>query len=285
MELDRQERVAVARFFAKRFPGESEREEIARAAGLPRHPTPATSTEAAWERLLQEAEARRALGRLGRAAVAQAPGDANLARAASLLGTGEPRLRGLALGALLLGVPVAVVGLVGVVAWWAGSFSPSPAEAAPRVEAAAGDLEQRIDAPAVASDASAERPDPSRTAGSQVDEQVPVQAAPTAARTEGRRVGLADGEVGRCAAADGGLVGYWWAGEQAPGGVGDVVTVSQHANVRAWAPSEANGFDLSGPVRCVLAAGDRVRVREAPIRVAGGAVWVPLHTGDLLTGG
>ena len=66
MELDASERAAVAAFFAKRFPSEAERLELARRAGLSVLTTPVSSPATGWERVLVEAQRRGRLGRLAR---------------------------------------------------------------------------------------------------------------------------------------------------------------------------------------------------------------------------
>lgn len=86
---------------------------------------------------------------------------------------------------------------------------------------------------------------------------------------------------GRCAGMAGEVVGYWYAGEQAPGAM---ATLERMVNVRADYPSRDNGWDARAHIRCVLHPGDRVRVSEAPVRVDGGRYWVPLVAGDLLAG-
>ena len=86
-----------------------------------------------------------------------------------------------------------------------------------------------------------------------------------------------------CVTDAGEVVGYWYAGETPPGTEGELVTMPHAVNVRATFPHDSNGYDASGTVTCVLEEGDRVRLSKAPVRVAGGAWWVPLVTGDLET--
>ena len=86
---------------------------------------------------------------------------------------------------------------------------------------------------------------------------------------------------GRCTAEPGEVVGYWYAGRNAPGSAGQTITMDRSVNVRADYPDAHNGYDARSPVRCVLKAGDQLVLTQAPISVPGGAYWVPLVTGDL----
>lgn len=88
--------------------------------------------------------------------------------------------------------------------------------------------------------------------------------------------------TGRCTDPQGGIVGYWYAGRQSPGQVGDTVHLARSINVRNAFPSADNGWNSGGRIRCVLRPGDQVRLSDQPIEVSGGAWWVPLHTGDLI---
>ena len=92
------------------------------------------------------------------------------------------------------------------------------------------------------------------------------------------------GTVQRCARDPGTLVGYWYAGPQAPGEAGDTITVATSVNVRLDYPRQDNAFDTRSPIQCALGVGDQVLLREAPIAVPPGAWWVPLYSGDLYHG-
>ena len=88
--------------------------------------------------------------------------------------------------------------------------------------------------------------------------------------------------TGRCTIADDGVVGYWYAGEKAPGNAGELVTVDHSVNVRADYPDHHNAYDARASVRCQLAAGDQIRLTAEPILVPGDRYWVPLYNGDLV---
>jgi len=289
MALDRAERVSLAGFFAKRFPDDDQREDVAARAGVPVSAAPATTAAAAWERLLAEAETRGRLARLARAAARLDPEDANLQRAAALLARQEPRVRPALVGALAVGVPLAAAGLVGVVAWFAGSFDPDVAMAAPVVAPVAAEVTPVAVAPAEEPVGPAQPVGVALAAGVATEPAVagPDLAAAVGAVPVQPAGGLADvppaNEAGRCTLEAGGLIGYWWAGDEAPGQAGDVLEMAQDHNVRASLPSFQNHYDVRAPVRCVLLEGDRVRLTAAPEAVSGGAYWVPLHSGDLLS--
>ena len=90
--------------------------------------------------------------------------------------------------------------------------------------------------------------------------------------------------AGRCTIPDDGVVGYWYAGGDAPGNAGEVVTVDYSINVRADYPDHHNAYNARSSVRCQLAAGDQIRLTRDPILVPGEGphYWVPLYNGDLL---
>ena len=89
---------------------------------------------------------------------------------------------------------------------------------------------------------------------------------------------------GRCTTQDDGVVGYWYAGADAPGQAGEVLVMDYSVNVRADYPDHHNAYDARATVRCQLAAGDKVRLTAPPIHVPGDAYWVPLYNGDLIKG-
>jgi hypothetical protein len=86
-----------------------------------------------------------------------------------------------------------------------------------------------------------------------------------------------------CVTKPGAIVGYWYAGDSPPGAAGDVITMGHAVNVRTAFPQDANGYDSRSAVACILEEGDRVTLSKAPMRIAGGAWWVPLVTGDRAT--
>ncbi len=292
MEPEAQERAAVAKFFAKRFPTDDDRHDLARAAGVQVLSTPSTSAVSGWERMITEAQSRGKLGRLARAAAKTDPEDLNLQRAAALLARGDSFVWPWAVAGGAVAIPAAAVALVAGVAWLAGAFEPSAAVAASTVPVsdeivAVADADEPLEDEVVQADEGiAEEPADviEEPADEGVEDEVvaePVAVATTVAPDRAVTASPAN-HHGRCTQAGGGLVGYWWAGEESPGHMGDVISVPRDLNVRAWAPSVSNGFDTRGDVRCTLGAGDRIRLSAEPLDVPGGAVWVPLNSGDLV---
>jgi hypothetical protein len=78
------------------------------------------------------------------------------------------------------------------------------------------------------------------------------------------------------------FIGYWYAGEDNPGAVGQTITVEIGVNVRADYPDTHNDFDKRTKVRCILKRGDKVKLTSTPILVPGDRFWVPLYHGDLV---
>jgi len=78
------------------------------------------------------------------------------------------------------------------------------------------------------------------------------------------------------------VVGYWYAGDTAPGIAGETVTVPHAVNVRADYPDVHNNFDARAHINCVLQEGDVVRLSKDPILVPADRYWIPLVNGDLV---
>ncbi|MEL6342958.1 MAG: hypothetical protein AAFV53_07475 [Myxococcota bacterium] len=89
---------------------------------------------------------------------------------------------------------------------------------------------------------------------------------------------------GACRGAPDDLIGYWYAGVDAPGASGETITVPVPTNVRADYPDAHNGFNARAAVRCVLVKGTRLTLKADPIAVPGDRYWVPLHGADLMAG-
>ena len=103
----------------------------------------------------------------------------------------------------------------------------------------------------------------------------PIGAAPT--RSVSRST------FQRCNTSSGEIVGYWYAGSQAPGAPGQTVTVGHAINVRADYPDVHNNFDARSNITCVLQEGDVVRLSRDPILVPADRYWIPLVSGDLVS--
>lgn len=251
MDLTTDELQELATFFARRLTTTLDKVD-------PSDPPPAGDPVLGWVDLLQRAQADGRLAQLARQAAAADRSDAQLQSAAQLLQVGAGRR--VSGGAMALGVVVLVAAVTGVgVA--ASRQAPEAARTvvAPPVEV--GDA-----APVSARDAHqdlgfVEAPEPRREAVDTVADALP----------------------GRCARSDGGIVGYWYVGERSPGAIGATVEVPRATYVRADYPREDNGFRVDAPIRCVLEAGDIVRLSLAPVHVPLNSWWVPLVSGDLDT--
>lgn len=303
MDLQHQDQRALTQMLADRLPGFAERSRVAGAAGVASSAQLTGDPEVVWASIVERSTTTGTLPELLRAASRVRPGDARLRRAAA--GASEGRL---VLGS---GVSpyyaVAAVGLlIGVLGWW-GLRGDSEASAVagevaalaePSDEPSTEPPEQRDgqaveqgrsdgdalaaaavkrEAPATSERRPAEKPrrdappesppeSPDRRAdlGSPAAESAPARVAPAA---------------GRCAAAPGEVVGYWYTSLSL--GSGDVHTLTHGVNVRADYPRQENGWSSRASIACVLKPGDRVRIASAPIEVGSGYRWVPLRGGDL----
>jgi hypothetical protein len=98
-----------------------------------------------------------------------------------------------------------------------------------------------------------------------------------------QKVDLAD-DHGRCTLAESGaLVGYWYAGADAPGGQGQTITMDHMVNVREDYPDHRNGFDKRATIRCVLQPGDVIKLSNNGVLVPGDRYWMPIHSDDIIS--
>lgn len=290
MDLNPSELASLAVFFGKRFPHADERAELAAAAGLPAPSAASTSAHAAWERLLADAQQSGKLARLAHIASRQEPDDRNLRRAAELIGPPPSVWPRLALATVAVGIPLAAVFALIVFGAATGGLEDSAATAAPVVTEPVADVVVEPQGVALAAEDAVVAAEPVVEPVGEAQEapvvapaqtrEAPVQHVVTASEAPVAGSGLAAAN-GRCTLEGGGLVGYWYAGDALPGATGEVITMGEYLNVRAYVPSEANGFDARGEVRCVLEPGDRVRLSHAAVPVPVDAYWVPLYSGDL----
>jgi hypothetical protein len=277
MQFDENEIQELAKFFSRRFPEADQRQRMASAAGF-------SDGFDDWEALLCQAQATRRLSRLADVSASAAPDDDNLRDVCTILMAPRRRRRVtmavssavvVALGVVLgLGVystaPVPVEEPAAVLASADVNPPPAPVQEAPRPAQAPPEVEPMaappVEAPAVVAE---EVPEPEPTGSdTEAPELAPSPFAASAPLT------------GRCRAKTGALIGYWYAGATAPGGVGAAVEVPVTVNVRADFPDVHNDFNARAPVRCVLLQGDRVVLSGEPIQVPGDRYWVPLYGGD-----
>lgn len=255
MELDAQELQDLAGFLGRRFSDERARA-LAAEAGIPVPPS------AGWTAVVTEAARRGRLAGLARVCQAAKPGDPGMAQLASLLPAPRRPGRAIAAAAGLAALVFAAV-LIGQRGGEAAVAAVQP-QAAPE-EAAEDGVEIAQAAPAPIGIA------PAEAAPAEATPAAP--APPEASRTQ--TSGLCRGPVGE-------VLGYFYAGAQAPGAQGQTVTLDRGSRVRADYPDRHNGFNASAALVCVLPAGTRVRLDAAPIAVPGAAVWVPLVGGSIL---
>lgn len=247
-------------------------------------PTPGDPV-AAWRSALRDARDRDALPDLMARAAAAAPHDENLQHACGILRGPPPSPLRVVVAAALVGF-VLVLGGGGAVAG-AAVLSSAPADLDAAELATAPAAPVRAPATPAAPVAPAAEAPASPTEPLAVSD-VPVVEPPSPEGDAAPAVAVAPSDPpepdtladGRCAGRPGEVVGYWYAGESAPGKVGQALTLDQSVNVRATYPTEGNRFDKRSPVRCVLSEGDRIVLAQAPIRVAGGHWWVPLVAGE-----
>jgi hypothetical protein len=275
MQLEQRELEELAAFFAKRFGDLAAREELAARAAVE------VDAGQGWSAILSAASEQGKMGALAAAAVDRRPDDDNLRELAGTLKDEGVSTRVMAVAAAVL----LLLGLGGA-AWYgsadnhleklhpgdeglAQQIPPVPAIVEP-VEPVIEDLALPVEAAEAVESTALVEPtvvDDAEVLAVPVDE-VPAPAPPATG--------------GRCAAAEGELVGFWYAGHPFEVGQGEVYTLKHGKYVRAGYPARDNDWDHQQAVRCALQAGDRVRLSHAPVLVDGGKYWVPLHGGDLL---
>lgn len=216
---------------------------------------PGPAAEAAWERHLHVALDDGTLPKVVRGLAARWPHDENLQAAARLLAPRRlrtlPALAMVAMAALVAGAVVASI-----------SGLDRPPVAAPPLQPQS--VAAAVSVPQEAAVAPAPPPPPLQPQSvAAVRPELVAKASP-------------------CGAQRGEVVGWWHAGAQSPGEVGEVVTLARAVNVRSFYPNESNRFSLRSEVLCVLDAGARVRLGAAPVAIPGGAWWVPVTGGDVV---
>jgi hypothetical protein len=298
MEFSQREISDLAAFFSKRFPSYEQRAALAEAAGLAGDAQLTGDALAAWTDVIEVAVRKRRILDLVERARQQRPDDDNLRAMAEVFGAGG-RWRRRRWGLVAAGAVAAAAGLL-IWSPWLGDAPPElpppdapalaaatiPPSARPSARAAAGKTHPELDAALHAESLSVETSGdgelPVETDGlAEVAIEAEIEAPPVRSgpapelppRGPRTRRGC-DGEPDE-------IVGYWFSGEAAPGGVGDVYTVDGGVNVREELPSGANGYSLT-PVVCTLGGGWQVRIGLEPVLISGGAYWVPFRPKDLV---
>ncbi|MDG1484549.1 MAG: hypothetical protein P8R54_33490 [Myxococcota bacterium] len=280
MRFDDNEIQELADFFSRRFPDPLLRQRMASAAGL-------SDDDSGWGTLLLRAQSSGRLAHLADAAFAEAPEDENLRDVRQILTA--PRRRKQTLFAVSSAVALALTLVIAFAATRSDPVAEPPVQpaavlasadntpppaarvAAPKPEAVAPVVKapEPPEAPEVR-EAPAALEAPAEPAGSGAEEAPAPRAVPASRAS-----------TGRCRAGEGELIGYWYAGADAPGAAGATISVPVTVNVRADYPDEHNRFNARADVQCVLLEGDRLTLTVDPIRVPGQRYWVPLYGGDL----
>jgi len=295
MRFSPDELTELAGFFAKRFPKATDLRVIAADAGLTPERDPMASPTDAWTALLHAADTRGRMRLLAHAAARRGPDDANLLSVCQVItGTRSPGRARIwdhpRTAPAVAGAAVALLAASTLLAFRSPGTERAetslleapiagPVVAATPAGNAPTDGLVAIEAPSTATGG----PKPWK-AGNPLDAVRTVPATPPEAAPA--RAAVAPDPAnhrGRCTLEGGGIVGYWYAGRSAPAAAGDTLVMPNSVNVRRDYPDTHNGFDARTALRCTLAEGDRIRLTADPIPVPGGAFWVPLHSGDLLT--
>ncbi len=261
MRLDASTLEELAAFFNRRLPDGAG--SVADACGLAR---PEGHGLAAWHGLVLRAEAAGRLPALAAAVSRALPGDENAERAAKDLA--PSRSWGVVGAVAALALVVVGVGVALSAGTAQAEIRPEPvAVAAPESAPAAVTAVAPESAPAPAAAA------PPKTSVGALGTPSPNSSVGSFGRSGGSTLPPSS-KVPRsgCRSVNGGTVGWWYAGQAAPGLAGETITLSRGANVRADVPTAAGHWRLAEPVGCGLEAGDRVTLGE--VRAIPGGVWV-----------
>ena len=264
MNWSEEELVELATFLSRRMDTRLERRD---PTDLP----PPGDPVGDWVAELKAANAAGRLPKLATRVRAVDPSDTNLQEVCGLLAQRDPApLRKVVAGSLVFALTLVAIG--GAAAGWMGNEAATPSVVLqPQSLTAVAPEPTRFDEPTPVAEV---LPEPTPALAAE-----PVEAPPTP--VEAATVAVAPPVPG-CEAPKGELIGYWYAGEDAPGAAGEAVTIAQTVNVRADYPDVHNEFNKRADVRCILDEGAQVVLTQSPIRVPGDHYWVPLVGGDLV---
>jgi len=273
MELTDRELRDLALFFAKRM-------DTALVALDPTDPPPPGDPRSAWFDKLASAQDSGRLSALMNRIAAVDPDDENLQQACTLLRTPNARFEAYSVGlALVGGTGVLLLSIAAASGVLAASALVGDTEAV--VEIAPVEASPPTAPPVEVAMAPEEEPAPAPVEEASLAHQVPPDVVEIPAPPV-KRVAKAAPPATRCTATAGDIVGYWYAGEHAPGTAGEMVTVPHAVNVRADYPDVHNNFDARARINCVLQEGDIVKLSRDPILVPADRYWIPLVSGDLI---
>lgn len=275
MHLTHQELRSLALFLAKRFPSPADISPLACTARLDFDPTGPDDAEADWFALLATAHEQGRLEGLVRAASAACPEDENMVELQAILAPQRSNVVRLVAVGAVVGVAATALLTAGLVAWGLSGD-----------DAVAAQVSTQRDVPVAASVVTPDEATPAEVVDlppqpEPVEEPAEApQAAPVATPAP---QGTADAALPEpCApSADEEVLGWWYAGETAPGAAGEVVSVPRTLNVRADYPGHHNAYDARAEVRCILLEGTALTLHKDPKKVPPGHFWVPLTAADL----
>jgi hypothetical protein len=272
MRLDPATLEDLAIFYARRLPDG--------AAGMARTCRLTEPTEPGvdgWRALLTTAEESGRTGALAAEIARHLPDDENAQEAAAGLAVKRSWISaGATVGALACAAAIGLIVLMSTGQAQADVVSPSPS--APTIGTEVAHPEATTPAPAVApklapAPETAPKLAPAPKTAPAIVPASEVASAPKPAQATLRpssRVPRAG-----CTAAPGATIGWWYAGESAPGATGDTITLQRGANVRAAVPGADTRWRLAAPVGCGLEAGDTITI--GAIQAIPGGVWVELR--------
>lgn len=296
--LDDADLTDLARTCARRFPRTDDQRLIAAEAGIAADHTDIGDAEVAWSQLLNTARRDGKLGKLAGVLARSAPGDASLVAVAKALGDvvrpPGPKIPSVALALAGLGL-VLVLGAGGAAAmWWGGGQTSPQSDDATTVTAVKQAVNTAIvpglpPEPAPAIDIATGSPTmPAQVPVAMVDTPEPPASVPPRAETaavvkpaaaQPSTTPAPTGRVGTCSGKPGEVLGYWYAGTTSPGTLGQTITLSRDARVRAEYPRAENGHNAASREVCVLTRGTKMTLSAAPIDASRGHWWVPVVGG------
>ena len=272
MDLTDRELRELALFFAKRM-------DTSLALRDPSDPPPPGDPRAAWVDKLSEAQNSGRLSGLMTRISSVDPDDENLQSACALLRAPDRRFETYSVGlALVGGTGVLLLAITAAAGVLAASALFDQSETVVEIASA-------VDTETLADLAAPQREIAATETVSEAPDIEANEAPDTAPVPPPERLASAPVSMERCTKTSGGVVGYWYAGEMAPGTAGETVTVPHAVNVRADYPDVHNNFDARAHINCVLQEGDVVRLSRDPILVPADRYWIPLMSGDLLASG
>ena len=305
MNVTPQQQQALITFLSRRLPDWDQRSKVAQGAVLPEAQF-AGDPRTGWSTLIVEAIDKGRLPQLLRAAANVAPGDAELAQLADEASRGElvvpfnlPDRRllvaGLAVAAVLaLGGLVMIGGSMFIGSGSGEAVDPDPVEpiastdavgvtpdveppSAPAERVGEGDAEEAQPPEAPVEPAT---PPPVEVTPLPPVAKPPVQEPVAPAKPKTPPTASVTSAGPNCGTPAGKVVGYAFYAMDRPEFAGGVWQLTRDLNVRQQYPSKENHWSTDSPVVCVLVNGSRLNVKAEPVRVAGGAWWIPVVGGE-----